>query len=130
MNEHAGSSDSVTDADESSTDKPYVFGWTAHPRIDALKVAHADEPPIGLTVAVLVDRAWGKSQNLLLYFATVEAGEPVRRFTLSVWWNDEYRPKQHGPSFRDAPLETIFVLAIRTTRNGTFTLDYAKEIGS
>lgn len=113
--------------DETNAGKPHIYGWTAHPDIDALKAAHSDAPPLGITTAVLTNRAWGESQNLLLYFETAEAGEPIRRFTLSVWWNDEYRPKQHGPSFRDPPLGRPFVLAIRTTRNGTFTLDYAKE---
>lgn len=129
MNEHAGSLDFMTDTDASNTDKPYIYGWTAHPDIDALKTAHADDPPVGLMAAVLVDRAWGKSENLLLYFTTAEAGEPVRGFTLSVWWNDEYRPKQHGPSFRMAATGATYMLEIRTTKNGTFTLDYAKEIG-
>lgn len=128
MNEHAGSPVVMNDTDTSDTDKPYIFGWTAHPDFEALKAAHADDPPIGLTAAVLIDRAWGKSPNLLLYFSTVEATEPVRRFTLSVWWNDGYHPKQHGPSFRMAATGATYMLAIRTTKNGTFTLDYAKEI--
>jgi len=128
VNEHAGSPEFMTDTEASDTDKPYIYGWTAHPDFEALKAAHADEPPLGLTAAVLIDRAWGKSQNLLLYFTTVEAGESVRRFTLSVWWNDGYRPKQHGPSFRMVATGATHMLAIRTTKNGTFTLDYAKEM--
>jgi hypothetical protein len=83
--------------------------------------------------AELVDRAWGDSSNLLLFFSTGDFSQagPInleRHFMLSVWFKDGYHPRYHGPCFRTAPLGHLYMLAVKKTKNGTFTLHYAKQI--
>lgn len=116
-----------------SNEKEKIYGWKSHPDIEELKQLHSDAPPVGMFEAELCDRAWGDSSNLLLYFATGDFSksgptEYDRNFTLSVWFKDGYHPRIHGPSFRTAPLGHLYMLAVRETKNGTFTLEYAKQI--
>lgn len=58
---------------------------------------------------------WGKSGNRLCYFTDVETGE---KFRLSVWFNNEYKPRKGVVSFKEEELGTHYLIEIREGKNG------------
>ena len=115
-------------------DTKKIYGYTAHPLADDLRCQFIDKPPVGIFEAEFMYRAWGKSSNLLLYFFTrdfrkhCDEEEMGTWFRLSVWFRDGYKPRAGGPSMRTTPLDQLYRLTTKSTKNGNVTLLGAEQL--
>lgn len=84
--------------------------------------------PTGTVRARLDMRAWGRNNNLFLYFTNMESG--AKRL-ISVFWDKGYCIRKDGLSFRhDVQEGDVLELDIGTTRNGRLKLMDARKIES
>ena len=71
---------------------------------------------------------WGKSANLLCYFTNIENGEKYR---LSVFFNNNYMPRNGTTSFKEAAPNTLYEIEIKEGKNGKLsTFVRAEKISS
>jgi hypothetical protein len=82
------------------------------------------ECPVGVWRARLDAKAWGKQQNLIMYFSETETGG---KFCISVFKPSYYQPEDGGFPFRvkGQPGE-LFLLETAETRTGRTKLLSAK----
>ena len=71
--------------------------------------------PDGEWVGRLDNKQWGNSKNLVLYFTNEDTGE---RFWLSVFWNNDYRPRDSQISFRDEEAGSRYKMNTRMNEKG------------
>ena len=82
--------------------------------------------PAGTRTAVLEQKAWGKSANLILCFADTASR---RKYRLSVFSRNGYRPRDDSHDFRnDAEPGEKFELSTKKTKNGNPDLKSARKI--
>ena len=82
--------------------------------------------PEGTWTAVLEQKAWGKSANLILCFADTASR---RKYRLSVFSRNGYRPRDDSHDFRnDAEPGEKFELSTKKTKNGNPDLKSARKI--
>lgn len=60
-------------------------------------------------------RAWGKSTNLFLYFSNIETG---KKYRLSVFHRQNYKPYKSDINFRNEPLGNTYKITTGTSKNG------------
>jgi hypothetical protein len=84
--------------------------------------------PEGKWMGRLEQLAWGKSTNLILYFADTATD---RRYRLSVFAGSQYKPRDGSHDFRhDAQPGDLFELTTKKTKNGNPDLTSARKITS
>lgn len=82
--------------------------------------AYSFGAPNGTWQGRLDNKGWGKSTNLILYFADVASGE---KWWFSVWHADNYQPRNGGINFKnDAEIGQLFELTTRLTKSGAGNL--------
>jgi hypothetical protein len=85
-------------------------------------------PKTGTYKCQLDFTVWGKSGNLFCFFTNIETGEMYR---LSVWFNQNYKPRKGEVSFKDANPETLYIIEIKAGKKGRLpTFVSAKLIDS
>lgn len=83
--------------------------------------------PQGTVCARLDARAWGRKQNLFLYFTDIQTG--AKRLISAFWTNGYCVGRNEGLSFRhDVQEGDVLELDIGTTRNGKLKLLGAKKL--
>jgi len=84
--------------------------------------------PEGTWTARLDHKAWGKSQNLILYVANQATGA---KYWLSVFSRDDYKPRDESHDFRnDAEPGDLFELTTNKTKGGFPNLKSARKIAT
>lgn len=103
-----------------------ISNFRKHPQSSILS-EYRDEPEkTGLTVR-LDYLAWGNSRNLFCYFSDCHIG---KKYTLSVFANNGYRPYNGGDCFKDTSLlGGIFEIDLETSKNGKIKLTNAIQAG-
>jgi hypothetical protein len=82
--------------------------------------------PEGTWTARLDQMAWGKSQNLILYFTDEATSE---RYWFSVFHRNGYKPRDNGHDFkRDAQPGDLFELTTKKTKGGNPDLKSARKL--
>jgi hypothetical protein len=84
--------------------------------------------PEGTWTARLDHKAWGKSQNLILYVTNTATGA---KYWLSVFSRNGYKPRDNSHDFRnDAEPGDVFELTTRKTKSGNPDLTSARKINT
>jgi hypothetical protein len=84
--------------------------------------------PEGTWTARLDHKAWGKSQNLILYVTDPTTGA---QYWLSVFSRDNYKPRDKGHDFRnDAEAGDVFEFTTNKTKGGYPNLQSARKLTS
>jgi hypothetical protein len=75
------------------------------------------KPPITTNIyeCTLDFLEWGKSANLFCFFTNIET---QKKYRLSVWFNNGYKPRKGNVSFKDAELGKIYRIEIKDGENG------------
>jgi hypothetical protein len=82
--------------------------------------------PEGTWTGRLDQKAWGKSQNLILYFSDVATG---KQYWFSVFNRNGYRAREGGESFKtDAEPGDVFELMTNKTKSGNPDLKSARKL--
>ncbi len=82
--------------------------------------------PDGTWTGRLDQKAWGHSQNLMLYFSNTETGE---KFWFSVFSRNRYRPRDDSHDFQnDAEPGDLFTLTTKKTKSGNPDLTSARKL--
>lgn len=82
--------------------------------------------PEGIWTARLDHKAWGNSQNLILYATATTTGA---KCSLSVFSRDSYKPRDKGHDFRnDAEPGDLFEFTTNKTKGGYPNLKSARKI--
>jgi hypothetical protein len=82
--------------------------------------------PEGIWTARLDHKAWGNSQNLILYVTDAATGA---KYWLSVFSRNNYKPRDNGHDFRnDAEPGDLFEFTTNKTKNGNPDLKSARKI--
>src|SRR5277367_6010175 len=82
--------------------------------------------PEGTWTGRVDQKAWGKSQNLILYFTDEATGA---RYWFSVFSRNDYRARDGGDSFKtDAEPGDVFELTTKKTASGNPDLKSARKI--
>ena len=61
------------------------------------------------------DMAWGKSQNLFVFFTEAATG---KKYRLSVFHNKQYHPSKEGPAFDEEPVGSSFEITTGKSKSG------------
>jgi hypothetical protein len=81
--------------------------------------------PEGTWNARLDNKAWGKSQNLILYFSEIGTDQ---KYWLSVFAQDSYCARDRGFSFRDIEPGAVFELITSKSKAGYPKLESARQV--
>jgi hypothetical protein len=104
-------------------ERPRILGYK-HLSIE--RFDYRFDCPVGVWIARLDAKAWGKKGNLLLYFS--EMGTNAM-YALSVFWTNGYGPERGVVNFKsDAEPGEIFELETDNTRTGTRKLVRAEKV--
>lgn len=91
-----------------------IKGFNAHPNPEKLKEYVMDAPE-GTWTGKLDDHAWGKSQNLFVFFTEAATG---KKYRLSVFHNKQYHPSKDGPAFDEEPVGGTFEITTGKSKSG------------
>ena len=92
---------------------PYIHPMDAIEEFDLTEYKY--DAPEGEWIGRLDTRAWGKSQNLLLYFTDINTAEKYR---LSVFSRNSYKPYKSDLSFRKEQLGKSYKISTSKSKNG------------
>lgn len=101
-----------------------IKGLNNHPQPDKLKEYVMDAPE-GTWTGRLDDQAWGKSQNLFVFFTEAASG---KKYRLSVFHNKAYKPSKEGPAFDEEPVGGTFEISTAKSKSGLPSLISARKI--
>ncbi len=84
--------------------------------------------PVGIWVASLDHKGWGKSSNLILYLSDLDTGQ---KYWFSVFHGNGYRPRSGGLSFKsEGEQGAIFKVTTAKTANGAPVLMDAGKLAT
>jgi hypothetical protein len=91
-----------------------IKNFNTHAQPEKLKEYVMDAPE-GTWTARLDDHAWGKSQNLFVFFTDAATD---KKYRLSVFQNKLYKPAKDGPAFDEEPAGGLYELTTGKSKNG------------
>lgn len=101
-----------------------IQNFNNHPQPERLKEYVMDAPD-GTWTARLDDHAWGKSQNLFVFFTEAATGNKYR---LSVFHNKQYKPSKEGPAFDEEPLGGTYEITTGKSKSGLPSFLAARKV--